>query len=285
MSHDLAAPVTTGEQPRPQPTESFVRANRVSLLAALAAVALAIIVYAVSPNEHGLESLWSLLFHLLPFIAAAVAISWLDPAWSAKLRLQLFLPPLCFLVFFCFFVSHVFYYFAQNDFDTYFDSLYYTQLMLVPFIILTITLCVRLGGARTSTAMRLAFAMLLLQLSGIEDLSYRVIALIRDGRPIPEVWTWADHIAVRIGGHPTKYEAYAFITVHVIAAILVLALPGRLFRPLWDKVTRRPNGPSGSTAATRADTADKAAGPAGSTRTATDTSSQPAAEPAARSAD
>jgi len=51
---------------------------------------------------------------------------------------------------------------------------------------------------------------------------------------IPEVWTWASHITVFLGHPATKIEAFAFIGVHVILALLVLFLPGRVFA-----VTRR----------------------------------------------
>jgi hypothetical protein len=252
VSHDLATAVATVDPPAggPQP---FLRANRVTLIAGLSAVALAAAVYYTSPQEHGLDSLWQLLFHLLPFAAATIAIGHLDQDWSRRLRLPLILPPLCFLVFFCYFVSHVFYYFAQNDFHTYFGNLYYTQLMLVPYIILVMILCVRLGGGRTATVIRLGVAMVLLQLSGIEDLSFRVILYLREGQPIPEVWEWADHMAVRLGGHPTKTQAYVFIAVHVLLAGLVLFLPGRLVTAVRHRLSRRPDAGADTGAEARTD--------------------------------
>jgi hypothetical protein len=210
----------------------FVRANRVSLLALVVAVGLAAAVYLSTPRGHGLSSLWVLLFSLTPFAAATVAIAWLDQPWARRLRLPLILPPLCFLIFFAVFVPYVFVLFGRNDFDRYYDDLYNAQLMVVPFVILALVLSIRLGGGSRSTVVRLAAAMLLLQLSGIEDLA---VLLIRDlgepnPRPIPQVWDWADHMAVRLGHHPSKYEAYVFIAVHLAAAVAVLAVPGRLVR-------------------------------------------------------
>lgn len=244
------------EQPAPligsepgTPT-SFLRANRVTLLATAVAVGLAVAVYTTSDRGHGLTSLWQLLFHLAPFAAAAVAIGWLDVGWARRLRLPLILPSVCFVVFFAFFVPYIFFLFAQNDYDTYFDQLYYTQLIMVPFVILSLVLAVRLGGGRRSTVLRLAAAMLLLQLSGIEDLA---VLIIRDvslpgSQPIPAVWDWADHMAVRLGHHPTRNEAYVFIAAHVVSAIAVLAVPGRPVRRLFRAVLRRESaGPESAT--------------------------------------
>jgi hypothetical protein len=223
--------------------QPFLRANRVALVGAPVTVALAATVYLASPNEHGLDSLWQLLFHLTPFVAALVTIAYLDHAWMQRLRLHLVLPALCFLIFYTFFVSHNFIYHALDDFD----SLYYNQLMMVPFIILTLVLCVRLGGARRSVVARLGIALLLIQLSGVEDLSFLVWGDYRDQSTvhgIPEVWDWADHIAVRIGDHPTAHQAYVFIAVHLALAALVLLLPDRMFRAIRDRV--RPPRPATS---------------------------------------
>jgi hypothetical protein len=214
---------------------SFLRANRVTLIAGAAAAALGATVYFGMPHERDLTSLWVLLVKLTPFVAASIAIAWLDLRWARKLRLELILPPLCFLGFFAYFVPKIFFYSDQE-----FSKLYYTVLILVPYVILSLVLSLRLGGARTATVLRLAAAMLLLQLSGIEDLAFLLVNDL-SGTPlatIPEVWTWADHIAVRIGHHPTKYEAYAFIAGHVTAAVLVLALPGRFFRAIGRRLHR-----------------------------------------------
>jgi hypothetical protein len=71
--------------------------------------------------------------------------------------------------------------------------------------------------------------MLLLMLSGLEDLAFLVVNPHTDPRwtSIPEVWTWASHMKVFIGHAPTKYEAYGFIAVHTALALLVLFLPAR----------------------------------------------------------
>ena len=232
------------EQPEPatassassRDANSFLRTNRVSLIAGGIAAALAVFVYFGMPHSRDLTSLWVLLFKLTPYVAAVVAIAYLDQGWSRRLRLELIAPPLCFLVFFAYFVPKIFFY-SDKDFT----KLYYNTLIMVPFIILSLLLAMRLGGGSTATVARLGAAMILLQLSGIEDLAFLLVNDL-SGTPlatIPDVWTWADHIAVRIGHHPTKYEAYAFITVHIVLAILALALPARFFRALGRRLPTR----------------------------------------------
>lgn len=215
--------------------EPFFGANRVTLVAGTVAFGLAAAVFFGMEHSRDVTSVWVLLAKLTPFVAASIAIAWLDLAWAARLRLPLVLPPVCFLVFFLYFVPRIFHYHNENDFN----HLYYTVLMLVPFIILSLVLSLRLGGARTSTVLRLAAAMILLQLSGLEDLAFLVGEAASGTLPggIPPVWTWADHITVFIGHPPTAGEAYAFIAVHVVLAVLVLTLPGRFVaavaRRLW----------------------------------------------------
>lgn len=246
----------TGRQP------GFVRANRVTLIAGTIAIGLAATVYFGMPHSRDLESLWVLLVKLTPFVAASIAIAWLDPGWASRLRLQLILPPLCFLAFFAYFVPKIFYY---GNLGADFGQLYYTVLVLVPFAILSLVLSIRLGGASRPTVLRLAAAMMLLQLSGIEDLAFITVNDLSgtDYDPMPEVWTWADHMTVRIGHPPTRNEAFVFIAVHIAAAVLVLALPGRLVRAagrrLWPG--RRPTRPTMGTATeTTEPTAPAAAG-------------------------
>jgi hypothetical protein len=235
MPSRSAAPAAPAVSPAAAP-ESFLRANRVTLVAGVIAAGLAALVYFGMPHSRTIGSVWVLLVKLTPFVAAAIAIAWLDHGWARRLRLPIVLPPLTFLVFFAYFVPKIFFY-ADGPFE----RLYYTVLILTPFIILSLVLAMRLGGAGTSTVLRLAAAMMLLQLSGIEDLAFLTVNDLRgtELHPIPEVWTWADHITVFIGHPPTKYEAYAFIAVHLVLVGLVLFLPGRAVRAALRRL--RPN--------------------------------------------
>jgi hypothetical protein len=226
---DAAAPPQEPVPAGPPPGRaSLVRDNRVTLVAGAVAVALAAVVWFVLPHEREVGSVGELLFKLTPYAAAAVAIAWLDVAWAQRLRLHLVAPPLMFLVFFCFFVPKIFYYSGRD-----FTALYYHVLVLVPFVILALVLSFRLGGGSTGAVLRLAGAMILLQLSGLEDLAFLVVN-DHSGDPrfasIPDVWTWASHMNVFFGRPVTRNEAYAFIAVHVVLALLVLFLPGRAVR-------------------------------------------------------
>jgi hypothetical protein len=200
-----------------------VRRHAPFALLAVAAVAAAAVVWLALPREREVGSVWELLAKLVPFVLATEAIARMDAdlvrrRWLARIAL-----PAAFLVFFCWFVPKIFYYNEQ------FDRLYYYVLTLTPFVILSLVLAYRLGGGAPGEVRRVAYACLLLMLSGIEDLAFLVLSPHTDPRfwPIPEVWSWASHMTVFFGHPPTKAEAFAFIAVHLVLAGLVLFLPGR----------------------------------------------------------
>ncbi|HEY2958682.1 MAG TPA: hypothetical protein VGM21_10825 [Actinomycetota bacterium] len=192
-------------------------------LLAAAAVAAAAVVWLALPREREVASAWELLAKLVPFVLATEAIARMDRdlvrrRWLARVAL-----PAAFLVFFCWFVPRIFYYNQQ------FDRLYYYVLTLTPFVILALALAFRLGGGAPGEVRRVAYASLLLMLSGLEDLAFLVLTPHTDPRfwPIPEVWSWASHMTVFLGHPPSRAEAFAFIAVHLVLAGLVLFLPGR----------------------------------------------------------
>ncbi|MFC0623268.1 hypothetical protein [Kribbella deserti] len=209
---------------------TFLRTNAVTLLAGALAVAGAAYIWLALPHERHITSAGLLLFKLLPFAAGVVAVAWVDQDLARRLRMPLWLMPLCFLGFFCYFVPKILRFANQGDFA----NAYYHMLTLVPFIILTMLLSFRLGGGASGVVVRLGTALILLQLSGLEDLAF---LLLHDVRPIPEVWTWASHMTVFLGHPPSRAEAYAFITVHVVLAIAALTVPTsalRRARPVAD---------------------------------------------------
>lgn len=209
-----------------------------AIFAALAAIC-AGIVWFVMPHDRKVESLGIFLFKLLPFIFATEAIARLQPEWFGRFPLVRLLMPICFVVFFLFFVPKIFFY--SEDFP----QLYYHVLTLVPFIILSFTLSYRLGGGTPGNARRIAYAMLLIMVSGAEDLAFLTVNHHTDPQwaTIPERWTWASHMTVRLGHVATKYEAFAFIAFHITAAILVLTVPGSAVRRLTGKVWPRSRPP------------------------------------------
>lgn len=205
---------------------SFVRDNLVTLVALAVAVALAAFIWFGLPHEREVTSVGMLLFKLTPFAAASVAVAWLDVDWARRLKLPQLVIPACFLVFFCYFVPKIFFFAGEPDL---FGELYYHVLTLVPFMILALVAAYRFGGGARGTVLRLSAAMILLQLSGLEDLAYLTVNphTDPDWTPIPEVWEWASHINVFFGRAATKNEAFAFIAVHVVLALAVLFVPGR----------------------------------------------------------
>jgi hypothetical protein len=211
------------------------------LIFAALAVAAAAFVWFGLPHDREVKSLGLFLVKLLPFVFAAEAVARLDVDWAKRLRLPLLLVPPAFLVFFLYFVPKIFF-FGGVEAGTResFYALYYHVLTLTPLIILSLVLAYRLGGGTAATVRRLAYGMLLLMLSGMEDFAFLTVNNHTDPAyaTIPEVWDWASHITVFIGHPPTKYEAYAFIIVHVLLALAVFFSPQRW----WDSLAGRAAG-------------------------------------------
>jgi hypothetical protein len=226
MNHQGPA---TALSPRTRPLRFLV-------LAALA-LATAAWIWLALPHEREVRSLWVLLVKLVPFVLAVEAIAELEPAWLRRLPLARLAIPAAFLVYFCYFVPRIFF----NAGDATFERLYYLVLTLTPFLILALVLAYRLGGGAAATVRRLAYAMLLLMLSGLEDLAYIKVNPHTDPawQQIPEVWTWAHHMTVFVGHPLTRNQAFAFIAVHVVLALLVLFLPATAFRRPLARLGRR----------------------------------------------
>jgi hypothetical protein len=223
------------------------------LVCAAGAVASAAVVWLAMPHDREVKALWILLVKLVPFAFGVETIARLELSPAARRRLALAAVPAAFLVYFCYFVPKIF--FTSDDGN----QLYYYVLTLTPFVILAFVLAYRLGGGRAGTCRRLGYAMLLLQLSGLEDLAFLTVNHQTDPKwtPIPEVWTWASHMTVFIGHPPTKYQAFAFIGTHVVLALLVLFLPARAATALARRIGRRPA--AGGTVAAAGTVADEPA--------------------------
>ncbi len=213
-------------RPPSRPTlQATLRDNVPAMLLGAAAAAMTAAVFLALPPQREATSLARFLIQLVPFFLAAEAIARLRLGESLRLRAALVATPIAFLVIFCWFVPKIFF-----SLDT-FETVYVLILQMVPFIILSMTLAFRLGGGPAAMCRRLSTALLLLMLSGLEDLAFLTVNPHTDPAwaTIPERWNWASHMEVFLGHYPTKYEAYAFIGVHVALALLVLFLPARYF--------------------------------------------------------
>ncbi|MGN9838477.1 hypothetical protein ACTMTI_10200 [Nonomuraea sp. H19] len=207
------------------------------IFAALAVAAAAFVWFGL-PHDREVKSLGIFLVKLLPFVFATEAIARLDVEWAKRIRLVLFLVPPAFLLYFLYFVPKIFFFggVEAGTREAYY-GLYYHVLTVTPFLILSMVLAFRLGGGTAALVRRLAFGMLLLMLSGLEDLAFLTVNDHTDPAyaTIPEVWDWASHMTVFLGHPPTKYEAYAFIVVHVVLALAVFFSPQRW----WDALKVR----------------------------------------------
>lgn len=194
-------------------------AARFGVLAVLTLIATGLVL-TVTPRGQDLTSVWVFLAHLVPFVLAVESVAALCPQWLRRGRLREVAVILVFLGFWLYLVPSLFAQFNLQDFDRF----YHWLMITTPYVIIAMSLALRLGGASPATVRRFGYAALLLMVSGLEDLFYQIV----NGLPIPERWDWAQHMIVRLGGHvPSKYEAYAFIAVHVVLAIIVLTLPWR----------------------------------------------------------
>ncbi|SEQ95527.1 hypothetical protein [Actinokineospora terrae] len=246
-----------------------LRAHRTFIIITVAAFAAAAAVWVGFPHQKSIPNLWVLLAKLVPFVLAVEAIAAMRFSLALRHKIARVAVPVCFLVFFTYFVPSIFFA-AGND-----KSIYYLILTLTPFLILALTLSHRLGGGTAGGARRLGYAMIVLQLSGLEDLAFLTINPHTDPAwtPIPEVWTWADHMTVRLGHPASKYEAFTLIAVHVIVAVLILTLPDRV----WRKLSGRGKTAPGATTETSAVESTEA--PAVETTSTTGTKSAAETEP------
>lgn len=203
--------------PEPAPRDPSV--VRFAVLAA-ATLASTVLVLATTPQAKELTTIWMFFFHLVPFVLAVETIAALRPAWLARGRLREVAMLVVFLGFMIFLVPNLFGQFNLQDFDRF----YHWMMITAPYVIIALTLALRLGGGGSATVRRFGYAALILMVSGLEDLFYQLV----NGLEIPDRWTWAQHMIVRLGGHvPTQNEAFVFIAVHVVLAVVVLTLPWR----------------------------------------------------------
>jgi hypothetical protein len=211
--------ITPIRSPEPDTVPANGRAARRALiLGGLTALTAGALVVAV-PGGHKLDSWWLLLAYLVPFVLATETVAVLERAWFARWRLAELVALATFAVVFCVFVPKMFGRVIADDFA----GFYALMRTLVPLLILAIVVPYRLGGGSAGAVRRVAYACLLVMLSGIEDLLFWVWR----GVPVPARWDWADHMTVVLGHVASQPEALVFIGLHLSAAAAVLVWPSR----------------------------------------------------------
>jgi hypothetical protein len=209
--------VTVSAPPVSAPPVS--RSGPRAVVLAVAAAAAAGLLVVVQPSGGHLTHWWLLVAYLVPFVLATEAIVALPDAWVGRWRLGEVAVVASFALVFCVFVPRMFGRVLVDDFD----GFYALMRIVTPLLILALALAYRIGGGWPASIRRVAYASLLVMLSGIEDLMFWVWR----GAPVPARWDWADHITVLLGHVASRTEAYAFIGVHLVAAAAVLAWPPR----------------------------------------------------------
>jgi hypothetical protein len=195
-----------------------------------ATLASTVAVWSLFPHQQQLSSVWVLFAKLVPVVLATEAIAVLDVDLFRRRNLAMVTMPLLFVVFLCYFAPKIFF---LSAFGT-FDQLYFLVITMLPYTVLALVLSYRLGGGTGGRCRRLSYGLLLLMLSGLEDLAFLTVNHHTDPRftSIPDHWAWASHINVFFGGPVSKHQAYVFIAVHVALALTVLFVPGRLLRSI-----------------------------------------------------
>jgi hypothetical protein len=198
---------------------SASRSGSRAVVLGIAAVVAAGVLVVVQPSGGHLAHWWLLVAYLVPFVLAVETIVALPGTWFGRWRLGEIAVVASFALVFCVFVPKMFGRVLADDFD----GFYALMRIVTPLLILALALAYRLGGGRPASIRRAAYASLLVMLSGIEDLMFWVWR----GAPVPARWDWADHMTVLLGHVASRTEAYAFIGVHLVAAVAVLAWPLR----------------------------------------------------------
>lgn len=210
-------PPTRAAAPTQSPAEPAARwlDGLPSVVLGVLAAGTAFAVHELVPND--VENLGSFLFALIPFVLAAEAVAAFPRSWARLRLVPAFLATLTFVVMMGGFAPLMFGRFVEEDFD----GFYALMRMVMPFFILAVALALRLGGGTGGQVRRTTYASLLVMLSGLEDLMFQIWA----GNPIPDRWDWAEHITVRLGHVASQNEAFVFIGVHLLLALLILLVP------------------------------------------------------------
>ena len=194
------------------------------LVSGVPTAVLAGLILFVLPPQQTLGNLADWAFRLSPFVFGVVTV--------ALLPLRRFGPPLLLaaVVFYMGFLDTGLvlrmlpYGAASGDQqDLLFQAIYQWILLTVTFVVLFGLLGYRMGGARTTSVLKLGVASILVVISGLNDLTFWFSYDWPDGPP--SHLDYASHIIVFTGGPPSIATAVVFMVVHLALAVAVLSLP------------------------------------------------------------
>lgn len=194
------------------------------LLPAATSATLAGLILVVLPPKQTLSDLVDWAFRLSPFVFGVLAVALLP-----RRRFG----PVLFVLAVAFFMSvldtglvlRVLEFGAAPDDQqaAAFQPIYQWSLLTATFVVLFGLLAHRMGGARTTSVLKLGVASVLVVISGLNDLTFWLTYDWPDGRPTH--LRWASHIAVFVGGPPSVATAVVFLAVHLVLAVAVLLVP------------------------------------------------------------
>lgn len=185
-------------------------------------VLLTVLIMVVLPADRTLDNVGELLLRLSPLLAAVIAVALFPRGrWAPALVVAgvLFYMGLVDTAY----VLQIFEFVDRGGAGDSFARFYQFTLFVNAFTVTFALFAFRLGGAGTAWTLKAGIAAVLIVISGLNDISYWLLADWPDGRPAR--LEWASHIEVFIGHPPSVTEAIIFLVVHLTLACGVLLLP------------------------------------------------------------
>jgi len=194
------------------------------LAAAVPTVVLTLLIMVVLPPRQTLTNLGDWAFRLSPLVLGVLTVALL-PRWRFGGALLL-LAPVAYMGFVDTGLVLRILEFGETTADEQvraFQSIYQWELLTATFVVLFGLTAYRMGGARTTSVLKIGIASVLVVVSGLNDVTFWLTYDWPDGRP--SHLRWASHIAVFVGGPPSAATAIAFLLVHLALAAVVVLLP------------------------------------------------------------
>lgn len=197
------------------------------LVPAVVGLVLTVLIMVVLPADRTVDNVGELLLRLSPLCAAVVAVAlfpqgrWAPLLVAAGVLSYMGLVDTAYVLRTFEFVDS-----AVAGAEDGFARFYQFTLFVNAFTVLFALFAFRLGGASTARTFKAGVAGILIVISGLNDVTYWLLADWPDGRPAR--LEWASHIEVFIGHPPSVTEAVVFLVIHLALASGVLLLP-------WDR--------------------------------------------------